>query len=226
MSRGEKYLVNKAKVKTSEVYSKEAAIDLLKQMRPAKFDATVELHLKLGIDPKKGEQQVRGTVVLPHSFGKSKKVIVFVEPAKETEAREAGADIIANEETINDLAKSGLIDFDIAVATPAMMPKLAKVAKILGPKGLMPNPKTETVSPQVKKMITEIKRGKVTFKNDDTGNVHLTIGKISFDKEKLLANLASLMEAVLKVKPATAKGSYIKTATLTATMSPAVRIAV
>lgn len=223
---GKKFLENQSKIKSGERYSPETAIDLLKQMHQPKFDATVELHLKLGIDPKKGEQQVRGTIVMPHSLGKSRKVIAFVESAKEAEAKEAGADIIANEETIAEIAKSGTINFEVAVATPSMMPKLAKIAKILGPKGLMPNPKTETVGVQIKKMITEIKHGKVTFKNDDTGNLHLAIGKISFDKEKLLGNLTAILEAIRKAKPAGAKGTYLKSAVLKTTMSPGVRIAV
>jgi len=223
---GKSYQANQAKIKVKESAAPETAIELLKQMQQSKFDATVELHLHLGIDPKKGEQQVRSTVVLPHSFGRSKKVIAFVEPAKEAEAKEAGADIVASEETINEIAKSGAINFEVAVATPAMMPKLAKIAKILGPKGLMPNPKTETVSPQVKKMIEEIKRGKLNFKNDDTGNLHLAIGKISFDKEKLMANLNAVLQAIRKAKPASSKGTYIKNAVLKTTMSPGVKIAV
>lgn len=222
---GKKYLENRIKAQSAQVLAPAAAIDLLKQMRPPKFDATVELHLNLGIDPKKGEEQMRGTLVFPHAFGKSKKVIAFVEPEKEAEAREAGADIVAGETAINELAKSGVIDFDIAVATPVMMPKLAKAAKILGPRGLMPNPKTETVSPQVKKMISEIKQGKATFKNDDSGNVHLAIGKLSFEKEKLLVNLTTALDTVRKAKPAAAKGTFIKSATLCTTMSPAVRLA-
>jgi len=222
--RSQRYQKAKSLVDSKKAYSLEEAIDLVKKSSTVKFDATLELHLHLGIDPKKGEEQIRSTLVFPNPFGKSKKVIAFVETAKENEAKEAGADIIGSEEIISEIAKTNKINFDIAVATPNMMPKLAKIAKILGPKGLMPNPKTETVSPQIGKIVQELKKGKLAFKNDDTGNLHLPIGKASFDKEKLLANLQIALERIKKSKPNTSKGIFIKRAVLTSTMGPSFKL--
>ncbi|MCR4256505.1 MAG: 50S ribosomal protein L1, partial [Candidatus Uhrbacteria bacterium] len=184
----------------------------------------VEAHINLGIDVKKGEQQVRSTIIFPHSIGKAKKVIAFVTAGKVKEATDAGADIIGTDEILDQIAKTGKIDFEVAVATPDMMPKLAKVAKILGPAGLMPNPKTDTVGTNVKKMIEDVKKGKVAFKNDATGNIHQAIGKTDLGPKELLENFNALVEAVKKVKPASAKGSYLNTVTLTSTMGPGARI--
>ena len=211
-------------INAKKTYSIEEAVKILKSLPATKFDAAVELHTKLGIDPTKGDQQVRGTIVLPHGTGKTKKVMAFVEPEKEAEAKTAGADIIGNEETIEKILKNNTIEFDVAVATPGMMPKLSKLAKFLGPRGLMPNPKTDTVGPNVTKMIQEQKAGKISFKNDDTGNVHQVFGRISFDENKLKDNLSALVEAVKKAKPAAAKGIYIQNAVICATMSPAIHI--
>lgn len=216
----------KSKIDSKKRYSVEEAAELVKQTSGVKFDATIELHLNLGINPKKGEEQVRGTLVLPHAFGKSKKVAAFVESGKEDEARSAGADLVGGEELIAEIAKTSKIDFEVAVATPAMMPKLAKIAKILGPKGLMPNPKTETVGPNIKKMIGELKKGKIAFKNDDGGNIHLAVGKASFPKEKLLENLRLALETIKKAKPASSKGTYLENVVLTSTMGPAIKLAV
>ena len=207
-------------------YGVEEGIELAKKTSTAKFDASIDLHIKLGIDTAKSDQQVRGTVILPHNVGKSKKVIAIVSADKQKDAKEAGADIVGAEELIDAIAKTGKCDFDIAVATPDMMPKLAKVAKILGPKGLMPNPKTETVGPNVKKMVEEVKRGKVTFKNDDTGNIHQTVGKVSLPTEKIKENLQMVIDAVRKAKPAGAKGTYIQGAYLVASMGPSVKISI
>jgi len=224
--RSKKYLKSKAQIENKKTYSLEEGIDLVKKSSATKFDSTIELHLRLGVDPKKGEEQIRGTIVLPNTFGKSKIVAAFVDSTKEDEAKTAGADIIGAEELIDEIAKTQKINFDVAVATPNMMPKLAKIAKILGPKGLMPNPKTETVGPNIKKIIEELKKGKLAFKNDDGGNVHIAVGKVSFETAKTLANLQTVIEIIKKIKPPTSKGTYIKNATLTSTMGPAVKIQV
>jgi len=225
MPRSKRYKELKASFDNKKGYSTEEAVGLVLKTSTTKFDASIEVHFRLGIDPKKGDQMVRGTVALPHGTGKTKKVAAFVPANKEAEAKEAGAELVGGEELIAEIAKTGKIDFDIAVATPDMMPKLAKVAKILGPKGLMPSPKNETVTPNIKKAIEELRRGRVAFKNDDTANVHMIIGKASFPKEKLLENLTALMEAIRRAKPATSKGTYLRSVTLTSTMGPGVKIA-
>lgn len=222
--RSKRYAELKKLIDSNKLYSAEEAIALAKQTSKTKFNASVEAHFNLGIDPTKSDQQIRATLIFPHSIGSNKKIIAFVAPDKEKEAKDAGADMIGGEEYINELAKSGKIEFDIAVATPDMMPKLAKVAKILGPTGLMPNPKTDTVSPNVTKMIQEIKAGKVAFKNDSTGNVHQVFGKVDLDEAKLLENLKTLVDAVRKVKPGSSKGVYIKTLTIATTMGPGISI--
>ncbi|HEU0050766.1 MAG TPA: 50S ribosomal protein L1, partial [Patescibacteria group bacterium] len=181
MSHGKRYQELKKMVDAKKLYAPQEAMDLAKKTSGTKFDATVEVHINLGIDVTKGDQQVRSTISLPHSTGKTKRVCAFVNADREKEAKEAGADLIGGEDLINEIAKSNKIDFDVAVATPDMMPKLAKVAKVLGPAGLMPNPKTETVGPNVKKMVEELKKGKIAFKNDTTANIHQMIGKISME---------------------------------------------
>lgn len=224
MPHGKKYLEAKKLVDAKKSYALEDAVELVKKTNPAKFDASIEFHIRLGIDPTKGEQQVRGTVALPHGTGKTKKVAAFVSPDKEKDAKDAGADLVGGEELIAEIAKTEKIGFDVAVATPDMMPKLAKVAKILGPKGLMPNPKSETVGTNVKKMVEELKKGKIAFKNDDSGNVHVVIGKVSAESSKLLENLNTVLEAIKRVKPASAKGIFIQNAALASSMGPAIRI--
>ncbi len=213
-----------ALVDKNKVYSLDEAVKLVKETSGVKFDAGVEVHANLGIDPKKGEQQIRATVVMPHGTGKTKKVAAFVSAEKEKEAKDAGADFVYGEEDIKRIKDTGKIEFEVAVTTPDMMPKLAAVAKVLGPKGLMPNPKTETVGPNVKKMIEELKKGKVTFKNDDTANIHQIIGKVSFSETQLKENLSAFLEALKKAKPTTSKGTYIKNLVLCSTMGPAIRI--
>lgn len=202
----------------------ENAVATVKAAATAKFDETIELHFNLGIDPKQGDQQIRGTISLPHGTGKTKRVAAFVDAANEAAAKAAGADIVATEETIEEIARTGKIDFDVAVAVPSMMVKLAKAAKVLGPRGLMPNPKTDTVSPNIAKMIEEQKAGKISFKNDNTANVHMIVGKASFSAEQLTANVNAAIDAIRKVKPASSKGIYFKSVTLTSTMGPAVRV--
>lgn len=226
MTHGKKYLEAKKLIDLKKTYSAEEAMDLIKKTSTVKFDPSVELHLKLGIDPTKGEQLVRFTLTLPHATGKIKKIAAFVSSGKEKEALEAGADIAGGEELIAEMAKTQKINFEVAVATPDMMPKLAKIAKILGPKGLMPNPKTETVNANVKKMIEELKRGKLTLKNDDGGNIHATLGKLSSPASVILENLKTLLEAVKRAKPATAKGVYLQNAVLVTSMGPAIHISV
>lgn len=200
------------------------AVAAVKAAATAKFDETVELHFNLGIDPKQGDQQIRGTISLPHGTGKTKRVAAFVDSANEAAAKAAGADIVATEETIDEIVRTGKIDFDVAVAVPSMMTKLAKAAKVLGPRGLMPNPKTDTVSPNITKMIEEQKAGKISFKNDNTANVHMIVGKASFSAEQLTANVVAALDAIRKVKPQSSKGIYFKSVTLTSTMGPAVRV--
>lgn len=211
-------------VDRKKVYPIAEAMELVKKTAKAKFDEAVELHLHLGIDPSKSDQQVRGTTVLPHGTGKTKRVIAFVEADKEAEAKQAGADLVGGEALIEELVKDPKITFDVAVATPGMMPKLAKLAKILGPKGLMPNPKTDTISANIGKIVQEQKAGKVSFKNDDTGNIHQIFGRASFDTAKLQENYIALVETVRKMKPSSAKGEFIGRATIASSMGPGIRI--
>jgi len=220
---GKKYKAAAALIEPGKIYSAEEAMDLAKKTSTAKFDATVEIHLRLGIDPKKSDQQVRGTASLPNGTGKTKKVIAFVNADKEKEAKDAGADVIGTEEMIAEIAKTGKYDFDVAVATPDMMPKLAKVAKVLGPKGLMPNPKSDTVGTNVAKMVSELKKGKIAYKSDDYGIVHTILGKVSFDQKKLVENYETLLEAIRKSKPSSSKGVFLQNVTVTTTMGPAIR---
>ncbi|MFZ2189185.1 MAG: 50S ribosomal protein L1 [Candidatus Magasanikiibacteriota bacterium] len=214
----------KGKIDQTKVYSLDEAINLVKQTSNVKFDASVELHIKLGVDPKKGDQQIRSTVVLPHGTGKTKTVAAFVGANDEKTAKEAGADFIYGESDIKKIKDSGKVEFDIAVSTPEMMPKLAVAAKVLGPKGLMPNPKTDTVSTDLKKMIGELKKGKAAFKIDDGAIVHQVIGKVSFDDQKLKENFETLLDAIKKVKPNSAKGTYIKSIFMTSSMGPSVKV--
>jgi large subunit ribosomal protein L1 len=224
MPRSKRYTQVKALVDPKKLYPVEEAVELVKKTSTTKFESSVEAHMRLGIDVRQGEQQIRTTIILPHTIGKTKKIAAFVSSGKEQEAKDAGADIIGNEELIAEIVQTGKIDFDMAIATPDMMPKLAKVAKILGPKGLMPNPRTETVGNDVKKMIGELKRGKITIKNDATGNIHQAIGKTSLSTAQLIENFTALLEAVRKAKPASSKGVYFRKVVLTSTMGPSVQI--
>jgi len=222
MKHSKRYVEAQKKIEDKK-YTIPEAIALIKKL--AKPTESVEVHARLGIDPKKGDQQVRGTIALPHGSGKSKKIAAFVDGTDAKDAKEAGAELVGAEDLIEDIVKSGKINFEIAVSTPAMMPKLAKLAKILGPKGLMPNPKTDTVSTNVRKMVEELKKGKVAFKNDDTGNVHLLVGKVGFDEAKLVENLTIAYEALKRVKPSSSKGNYFLSLTVKTTFGPAIKLA-
>lgn len=211
-------------VDKNRVYTISEGIALAKKTATAKYDEAIELHLRLGIDTGKSDQQVRGTIALPHGTGKTKRVAVFVEGDKEVEAKSAGADLVGGEELINKIATTGQIDFDVAIATPVMMPKLAKVAKILGPRGLMPNPKTDTVGPNITKMIQEQKAGKESFKNDANGNIHQVFGRKSFSEAQLEENLKALLEQIKRLKPSSSKGIYIRNASISSTIGPGIRI--
>ncbi len=215
-----------AKIDKHKVYPLDEAFALVKETSVVKFDASVEVHVRMGIDPKKSEQQIRSTVALPHGTGKTKTVAAFVGTNDEDAAKNAGADFIYGEEDIKKIKDTGKIDFEVAVATAEMMPKLAGAARVLGPKGLMPNPKTGTVDKDIARVIKEMKGGKVAFKNDDTANIHQVIGKVSFDTEKLKENLAAFLDALKKVKPSSAKGTYLKAVYLTSSMGPSVRVEV
>ncbi len=222
MLRGKKYKQAFEKVEKDKKYSIEEAVKIIKENKIAKFDESLEIHVKLAIDPKKGEQQVRGTVVLPHGTGKTKKVAVITS-TKAKEAKDAGADIVEGEEMIEKI-KNNKIQFDILVATPEMMPKIAQVAKILGPRGLMPSPKTETVTDKIKETVEMLKKGKVSFKNDDGSNVHQVVGKVSFEENKLKENVEAFMDSLAKAKPQTLKGRYIISVSLCSTMGPGMKI--
>lgn len=223
MKHGKKYRAVAEKIEANKIYPIEEAINLAKESKTAKFDESVEAHIRLAIDTKKGEEMVRGNVVLPHGTGKSKKVAVIT-TTKAAEAKKAGADLVAGEELIAEI-KSGKTDFDVLVSTPEMMPKLAQVAKILGPKGLMPSPKTETVTQDIQKTVEMLKKGKASFKNDNSGNIHLVFGKVSFETEKLKENFSSFVDAVRKAKPDAVKGTYILSVTICSTMGPGIKVA-
>ncbi|HYN08199.1 MAG TPA: 50S ribosomal protein L1 [Vicinamibacterales bacterium] len=221
-TRGKKYQAARQQVPT-KTHSIEEAVPLLQKVKYTKFDETVEIAVRLGVDPKHSDQMVRGTVVLPHGLGKSKKVLVIANAEKQREAKEAGADEIGGEELVERIM-GGWMDFDAVVATPDMMRAVGKLGKVLGPRGLMPNPKTGTVTLEVTRAVQEIKAGKVEFRVDKAGIVHAPIGKISFDKERLIANAHALMENIVKAKPSTAKGKYLKSVTMSSTMGPGVDI--
>ena len=206
-----------------KVYDLQEAVKIVKENAKAKFDETVELHVSLGIDTKKADQQVRTTVVLPHGTGKTKRIAVIAKGEKAQEAQQAGADLVGGDDIVEDVIK-GKIDFDVLVATPDTMKDLAKAAKILGPRGLMPNPKSGTVTFDLAKTIAELKAGRVEFKADAYGIVHTVIGKASFDAEKLTENAKSVLETILRVKPSTSKGTYLKSITMSSTMGPGVHV--
>ena len=205
-------------------YPLDEAVSLIKKIKFAKFDETVEVHMRLGVDPKHADQMVRGTVVMPNGLGKSKKVLVIAGGDKQREATEAGADFVGGEDMVQKIQSEGWTDFDAVVATPDMMRSVGKLGKILGPRGLMPNPKTGTVTMDVVKAVREVKAGKVEFRVDKTGIIHAPVGKVSFEATKLSENAASLITAVIKAKPAVAKGKYVRNTTICSTMGPGVSV--
>ncbi len=205
-------------------YALAEAVTLVQKIKFAKFDETVEVHMRLGVDPKHADQMVRGTVVLPNGLGKSKRVVVIASGDKQREATEAGADFVGGDDIVNKIQTENWIDYDAVIATPDMMRSVGRLGKVLGPRGLMPNPKTGTVTTDVATAVKEIKAGKVEFRVDKTGVIHAPVGKVSFPNDKLLANADSLIRAVLKAKPAAAKGKYVKSVTLCSTMGPGVAL--
>lgn len=223
MKHGKKYRGVAEKVEKNKLYGVEEALALVKAGKIAKFDESVEVHIKLAVDPKKGEQQVRAAMVLPHGIGKTARVAV-VTSTKAKEAKEAGAEIVGAEEFIEKIKQGKIDGFDVLVASPEMMPKLAPVAKVLGPRGLMPSPKTETVTDKIKETVEMLKKGKISFKNDNTGVVHQVIGKLSFDEKRLQENYAAFIEAIQKAKPAGVKGKYVVSISVCSTMGPGVKI--
>lgn len=223
MKRGKRYRQALEAFDRERLYSPAEAVRILKELPAARFDETVEAAFRLGVDPRKADQMVRGTVSLPHGTGKEVRVAVFATGEKAREAREAGADLVGGEELVEEVLK-GNIDFDAAVATPDMMPAVGKAGRILGPRGLMPNPKTGTVTNDIAKTVRDIKAGKIDYRVDRTGNVHVVIGKRSFDEQRLLENYLAVVEELLRAKPAAAKGRYIKSAAISATMTPGIRI--
>lgn len=223
MALPKKYVEARKKIDREKRYEMEEAIGLLPQVCFAKFDETVELALRLGVDPRHADQMVRGSVALPHGLGKTVRVLVFAKGEKEKEAQEAGADVVGAEELIEKIQK-GWMEFDKAMATPDVMGMVSKLGKILGPRGLMPNPKVGTVTFDIAKTVKEMKAGRVEFRVDKAGNLHVPVGKISFGKEKLLENLNSLLDAVIRLKPPTSKGTYVKGMAISTTMSPGIKV--
>ena len=224
MSKGKRYLECEKLVDKSKVYNVKEALETIEKMPKAKFDETVELHVKLGVDSKHADQQVRGTTVLPNGTGKTLKVLVFAKGPKAEEATKAGADFVGAEELIPKIEKENWFDYDVIVATPDMMGVVGRLGKVLGPKGLMPNPKSGTVTMDVTKAIADIKSGKVEYRLDKTNIIHLGFGKVSFGAQKLQENYQTIMDAIIKAKPAAAKGQYIKSISVTTTMGPGISV--
>ena len=223
MKRSKKYVEASSKVENKK-YTKDEAVKLVKELATAKFDETVELSLNLNLDTKKSDQQLRGATVLPNGIGKTKKVLVIAKGAKATEAKDANADYVGDTDMIDKIANENWFDFDTLIATPDMMPALGKIGRVLGPKGLMPNPKTGTVTMDVKKAVEDVKKGRVEYRADSYGNVAVSIGKASFDADKLLGNLNAFVSLIIKTKPSVVKGKYIKSVTISSTMGPGIKI--
>jgi large subunit ribosomal protein L1 len=221
--RGKKYVEASKLVDRTKLYAVTEAIELVKKTNTTKFDATVEVAFRLGVDPKKADQQIRGAVVLPNGTGKTQKVLVFAKGEKAKEAEAAGADYVGDTDYIAKI-NQGWFEFDVIVATPDMMGEVGKLGRVLGPKGLMPNPKTGTVTFDVEKAVKEIKAGKVEYRVDKSANIHVPIGKVSFDDQKLIENFSTIYETMMKVKPAAAKGTYMKNVAVSSTMGPGVKV--
>lgn len=222
--RGKRYQEALKLVDTHKLYDVDEAIAVMKQASKAKFDETVELHIKLGVDGRHADQQVRGAIVLPHGTGKTKRVLVVAKGEKAEEATKAGADFVGAEDIINKIQSENWFDYDVIVSTPDLMGQLGRLGRVLGPKGLMPNPKSGTVTFDVERAVREIKAGKVEYRLDKTNIVHVSIGKVSFDDAQIKENLNALVEALVKAKPAAAKGTYLKSMTVTSTMGPGIRL--
>ncbi len=221
--KGKKYIEAQALIEKNKSYSIEEAIELVKKTSTVKFDATVDVAFKLGLDTRHADQQLRGAIVLPNGTGKTKKVLVVAQGAKAEEAKAAGADVVGGNEILEEI-KKGWLDFEVMIATPDMMAELGKLGRILGPKGLMPNPKTGTVTMDVTKAVNEVKAGKVTYRTDKQGNVHVTIGKASFETTKLVENFNAIYDVLVKAKPSSAKGVYMKNVAVSSTMGPSVKV--
>jgi len=221
--KGKKYQEAAKLIDRETAYDVQEAIELVKKTAPAKFDETVEVAARLGVDPKKADQQIRGAVVLPHGTGKTQRVLVFAKGEKAKEAEAAGADYVGDDDLVNKISQ-GWFEFDVVVATPDMMAAVGKLGRVLGPKGLMPNPKTGTVTFEVGKAVKEIKAGKIEYRVDKQGNIHVPIGKVSFDSDKLADNFKTIMETLIKVKPAAAKGTYVRNVAISSTMGPGVKV--
>lgn len=224
MKRGKKYLESLKLVDRTRLYDPSEAMDLVQKTAPAKFDETVEAHIKLGVDSRHADQQVRGAVVLPHGTGKTVRVLVFAKGEKATEAEQNGADFVGAEDLVTKIQKENWFEFDVVVATPDMMGVVGRLGRVLGPKGLMPNPKAGTVTMDIAKAIADIKAGKIEYRLDKTNIIHCPIGKVSFGTEKLRDNFHTLLDAVIKAKPAAAKGQYLKSVTVTSTMGPGIKV--
>jgi large subunit ribosomal protein L1 len=224
MTHGRKYREASQRYDKNSPYPAPEALELVKTLAPAKFDETVEVVFNLGIDPRKADQLVRGTVSLPHGTGKTVRVAVFCPADKEREAQEAGADVVGGKDLVEAIQGGRELDFDVAIATPDMMAEVGKLGRVLGPRGLMPNPKAGTVTQDVSKAVTEFKGGRIEYRNDRYGNVHVPVGKVSFDLSQLVGNLASLTAEVVRAKPAAAKGRYLEAMTVSSTMGPGVKV--
>lgn len=223
MAISKKRKVANAKVDSNKAYSLKEASSLVKDVNITKFDASVDLHIRLGVDPKKADQAVRGTVTLPHGTGKTKRVLVLCTPDKEAEAKAAGADFVGLDEFITKI-EGGWVDVDVIVATPSVMPKIGRLGKVLGPRNLMPNPKTGTVTNNVAEAVNEVKGGKIAFKVDKAGIIHASIGRVSFGADKIAENSLELINAIIKLKPSSAKGTYVRGVSLASSMSPGIAV--
>lgn len=224
MKRSKRYVANLEKVDKSKFYTIEDAVKLAKETSNSKFDGSIEIAMNLNLDTKKNDQQLRGAVVLPHGTGKTKKILVLAKGDAAKAAREVGADFVGDVDMIQKIEQENWFEYDVIIATPEMMPLLGKIGKLLGPKGLMPNPKTGTVTTDTAKAVLETKRGKVNYRTDSFGNVHGIVGKASFEDNKLVENLKAFVEAIMKVKPSTVKGAYVKNISISSTMGPGIKI--